>query len=246
MKRIISVLLSLIIITSCTMAYAGEMGAEFSVDPIPNNKDSNKLTLNITLQSPLKGGTLIIAFYTDGACTRVITCDDISTTNTIKLEDVKYTYTPDEIKLMIWEKGRIKPLSSAQNGLTDEVCEKANAKIFKLLDNLLPTTEAIRKLLPNNHPNKDEIIGLLDPIDACANKAKKGEYGKNELLTAEYCKREFKKELIEIEKLFSESSEEARNLLWKYYQTQLDAEFPNEGYSDTIGDFMGFFNVKIF
>lgn len=261
MKRIISVLLSLIIIMSCTMAYAEEMGAEFSIEAIPNNYDGNYFKMNITLPEPVDGGTLIIAFYTDGVCTKIIKRDassanefTIDRKNAADRNDAKYSITPDTIKLMLWEKDKIRPLYSAQNGLTAEVYKTANKEVLELLDNLLPTTTAIRKLL-EGYSNKEkdieavvktEITSLIDAIDKCEAKAKKNGYGQNELLTAEYCKREFSEELIEIQRLYAKASEESKRVLNNYYSTDLDTNFSGEEYSEVISNFMGFFNIKIF
>ncbi len=260
MKRIISLLLSFVIIMACSVACAEELGAEFSIEAIPNNYDGNYLKMNITLPEPVDGGTLIIAFYTDGVCTKIIKRDassarefTIDRENDADRKDAKYSITPDTIKLMLWEKDKIKPLFSAQNGLTAQVYKTANKEVLELLDNLLPTTGAIRKLLEgysNNNENieatvKTEITNLLDAIDSCAVKATDGGYGQNELLTAEYCKREFSKGLIEIQGLYSNASNVSKDLLKNYYSTELEVHFSGEGYSRVISSFMGFFNIKI-
>ncbi len=243
MKRIISVLLSLIIITSFTMAYAEEMDAQFTLLDINTNTAlaSNKLSVEITLPDAVEGGTLIIAFYTDGVCTRVI-AKDVSATNTVALSRQEFTITPNEIKLMLWEKGRIRPLSSAQDALTQEVCKKANNKVLTLLDGLFLTTNAIRSLIGQSDTSQSatDINFLLDAIDACATKAKNGEYAQNYLLTSEFCNREFSDELENIQGIFNSFPEGSKTTLENIYSSYLEDE-----YVTIIDSFMKFFNIDL-
>lgn len=241
MKRIISVILSLFIIMSCSVGYAGEMNAEFSIDTIKNSNDSKEFVLNISLPSAVEGGTLIIAFYTKGICTGIIT-KDVSTTSSYKIRNVKYTITPDEIKLMLWEKGRIKPLSSAQNGLTNEVYQNANKKVLELLKDTPSATNAIRAHVGEDDTSDTavEIRVILDAIDACVKKAVDGNYGQDELLTSEYCKREFSQDLTGIMNIYKASLPATRERLTNIYNSYLEDE-----YVDIITNFIGFFNVKI-
>lgn len=243
MKRIISVLLSLIIIMSCTMAYAGEMEAKFELADISTNDalSSNKLKISITLPSAVEGGTLIVACYTDGACTNIFR-KDMSTTNKFSIMRDEIIPTPDRIKLMLWEKGRIRPLSSAQDVLTQEVCESVNDNVLTLLDNLFLTTNAIRAQMGQSDTSQsaEDIRLLVDAIDSCATKAKDGEYSKKYLLTSDFCNREFSDELKSIQELYNSFPTASKDKLKTMYLSYLDDE-----YVIIIDNFMKFFKIDL-
>ncbi len=244
MKRIISVLLSLIIITACSVGYAEEMGAEFNLLAIDIDTPlaSNMLNMNITLPDAVDGGTLIVAFYTDGECTKVVT-KDVSTTNKISLARQTFTTTPNEIKLMLWEKDKLRPLASAQDALTQELRQKANARVLNLLDGLSSTSKAIRSMIgqSDNSVPATQIRALLDPIDTCITNVKEGGYIQNHLLTSEYCNREFSDEIENFRNNFNNITKETKDRINAIY---LDPQFEDpEKHFENIKAFIAFLNI---
>ncbi len=244
MKRIISLLLSFVIIMACSVACAEEMGANFELNDIDIDTPlaSNRLSMVITLPSAVDGGTLIIAFYTAGVCTKVAT-RDVSTTNTISLSRQSFTATPDEIKLMLWEKGRIKPLSSAQIALTEEICQKANVRVLNLLDGLSSASSAFRKMIgqSDNSVPATQIRSLLDSIDTCITIVKGGGYIQNRLLTSEYCNKEFYNEIENVRNNFNSLTKETKDRIISILQ---NSEFEDpEKHLATIKSFIKFLNI---
>jgi len=241
MNKVISALLLISLAFASFGASASELeslNANFSISPILNNYATNEMTVNISLPSTVNGGTLLMAFYTDSATTKIIKYDTTDT-NTFS-STVEFKKTPDEIKLFLWEAGRILPLRLSQNALDKSVITEANKDVVSLLSGVDDTANHIREYFLDtvNSDIDKEVDDILSALEVCASTALKDEYSKTHLLTSEYAKREFGKEA---EKIYSEMSNGALDRLWGIFMSpQL-----REPYATIISDFIGFFDFKL-
>ena len=236
-KRLYIILACLCLVLPSVNAFA--MNAEFSVTPIKQDLDTKRLSFKVKIPETVADSTLYVAFYTDGVLTLLTPLN--SSTGVSFSKTVKYTVTPDDIRLMMWSKGSLKPLSESKDVLTEDVLSQANSLVEELLSMVEDTTDSIRDMLfPKSRPEDKEIQEILNAIDACAQKAIKADYGKEHLLTSEFCKTMFEDELRNVQTLYSSASSKAKERLKNLYLNYLEPE-----YSDVIEDFMGFFDIKL-
>ena len=239
-KRFFAALICIALVLSSGVCMAHDMGATFSINAIKQNTDSNRLVINITLPSVTENGTLMMCFYTGGVLTQTTTYD-ASKYSKFSSKTIKYISTPDEICLFLWDKGKLKPLSSSQSVLTEAVITAANTSVENLLSKVEATTDSIRELLmPDARAEDNEILGLLRAIDDCAIAAMNSDFGKNHLLTSQFCSQQFRSELIYVQTLYNNSSSAAQERLKDLYLNYVEDE-----YADVITDFMGFFDIKV-
>lgn len=236
-KRLYIYLVCICLVLPSVNAFA--MNAEFSVTPIKQDLDTKRLSFKVKLPNTVSNSTLYVAFYTDGVLSMLTPLDSSAATSFSKT--VKYSVTPDDIRLMMWSKGSLKPLSSSADVLTEATLSQANSLVEDLLSKVEDTTDSIRDLLmPKTKPEDVEIQGILNAIDNCASKAIKADYGKEHLLTSDFCKTMFAEELKAVQSLYSSASSKAKERLENLYLNYLEDE-----YAEVITDFMGFFDIKL-
>ncbi len=202
-------------------------GASFTIDAIRHDrKSSEPITFSVTVPNTYEGGILFASFYTDGVLTKTIPLDVSTQTSFTKLQ-FQATYkdgdrlplTPDRIRLFTWSRNNLKPLTLADDVLTEEVITQANdTTVSDILDYLLGENSRpniIDKMRINiiGQPYNSEtqsppsirfakVIELLDAMKDCARMAYDNRT--TMLLTSEATKRLLNEKFNSLESLIEE------------------------------------------
>lgn len=242
MKKILSIFICILIAMAGIEVNASdlnELGASFSITPIANNSYMGKLKIKITLPSATQNSTLMMVFYKDGKAEKITKFNALASTSFSNSFNTYNNFTPDEIKLFLWETGRLVPLSMSQNALTGEVISSANSEVLDLLDMVDNTTNHIRQFLVPAYFSEDvKIASFLENIDTCASRVIEEGLGEKHLLTYEYFMETFKAELESIKPLMNDQAVKER--LFVIYDS-----YVSETYIPIIEDMLGFFNISI-
>lgn len=242
MKKILSVFICILIAMAGIEANAAdlnELGAAFSITPIAKNSYIGKLKIKITLPSATQNSTLMMVFYKNGKAEKITKFNASAATSFSNSFNTYNNFTPDEIKLFLWESGRLVPLSMSQSALTDEVILSANSEVLDLLDMVDNTTNHIRQfLVPANFSEDVKIASFLADIDTCASRVIEEGLGEKHLLTYEYFMEAFKTELESIKPLMNDKA--VKDRLFVIYDS-----YVSETYIPIIEDMLGFFNISI-
>ncbi|MBO5008957.1 MAG: hypothetical protein J6D26_08990 [Clostridia bacterium] len=257
-KKLLSLLLAgmLILSTACTASGAEleESGAVLTIDRITHySNPQDPIIFNITVPTTYTDGILLAGFYTNGQMSKLEPLDissksKFSVKYQMTYEDNDgYPLTPDEIKLFIWNRGNLMPLTIATESesiLTSDIIEAANyCTINWMLNRILgtgSTTGVISALKskidpPENYP---KIIYLLDLMKDAAQKAYNIKSEK--ILTSEFTKRFLDDELQELKSVveYIESVETQKNALVNAYNTL------NKTQKNTINYLFTFFGIE--
>ncbi len=135
--------------------------------------------------------------------------------------------TPDAVKVYMWQKGIIKPLTVSECALTEDKLEAANKTFsdnlsdFKIAFNNLKWTEADEDIVAILNKCMDDVMPL----------------NKKHLLTPEFVQRRYSSEITEAKKLYDAMEENERKSL---YTKLFDME------SELLAFFIDYFGLKIF
>lgn len=217
-------------------------GASFTIEAIEHyESSSNPIIFSVTVPNTYEGGILLAGFYTDGVLTKTVPLDVSSQTSFTELE-FQATYedgdglplTPDRIRLFTWGKNSLKPLTLADDVLTEEVITGANDYTVRyILARLLGENNmtSIIDLMRDDVEDGDyingvspsvkfaKVIDLLDEMESCARIAYNNR--STMLLTSESTKRLLNEEFTSLQSLIEEvkSTPELNEELQRVYSS---------------------------
>lgn len=215
------------------------------------------LTMTLTIPEEHLNNALV-GFYTEGQLTQLSKLEAASQKFTLTLtkEDGDgLLKTPDEIKVFVWNKGKLIPLTKSTGLLEPDktgcnaAIESANYAMIKNLlkgfvdtgDNFITVTEFF--LLNNYFTSNDTVIlRLLEIMENCAIEADK--YKNTHLLTSEFGRRIFHDELSEVYELVQNESNKAQ--IDKFADVYLNLNNDGAGkYKDYIDRLFNFLKIDI-
>ncbi len=235
-KKLLSLLLAGVLAfgsVGCVSAEElGECEATISIDILQHYKqptDRNggnhpPLTMTVTIPEEYLDNALI-GFYTEGQLTRLSKLEAASQEFTLTLtkEDGDgLLKTPDEIKIFVWNKGKLIPLTKSKGLLEPDetgcnlAIQNANYEMIRYFlkpfvdnGNSLTVTEFLSENYLSKEEDKDLVIkSLLNIMEKCANQAYS--YKDTHLLTSEFGRRMFYDELLEVYELLQDEENKAQ------------------------------------
>ncbi len=265
MKKVLCALLAGTLFLStafCAEASAlQDGGASFTIDAIRHDRNSSEpITFSVTVPNTYEGGILLAGFYTDGVLTKTIPLDVSSKTSFTGLQ-FQATYkdgdglplTPDRIRLYTWDKNSLKPLTLADDVLTEDVITEANDYTVRYIlvhllgENNKPNIVEKMRNSVEEHPEYNDsetrfakVISLLNAMENCARVAYNNRT--TMLLTSEATKRLLDKEFTSLESLIDDvrNSPELSGELQRVYSNSL-----TPGQKDVITSLGHFFDIDI-